>query len=200
MAEQQRVSGQSWGVAVTGSRTWPDPSVILRAFQRVERRKPGWEIRLFHGQCDPQTGRGKTFPWARAMELPHEAQMELCGADWLADVIARGLGWGIHRMPAAWEAPCRPECKPGHRQRRWTGDGATYCPAAGNYRNTSMLTGGGVDDLLAFVDRCQGKRLRCAGKPPHGSHGTLHAVAEARSKTTVQVFPYTIPELEGITV
>lgn len=194
---EQRIFDQPWGVAVTGSRTWSDYDLILGVFLHVQEQHPGWQIRLHHGRCDPQLRTGKTIPWGRAVHLPHDMQVEMCGGDWLADVAARALQWEIRDHPADWEAPCRPACKPGHRQQRWDRD-VTYCPAAGNYRNTAMLTGGEVDELHAFVDRCRDNRVRCYGKPPHGSHGTMHALGEARSKTTVQVFPWTSPDLEGI--
>lgn len=59
------------------------------------------------------------------------------GADAIAAHEAKALGWTVESHPADWEAPCRAECKPGHRRRRR--DGTVYCPAAGNYRNQEMV-------------------------------------------------------------
>lgn len=65
----------------------------------------------------------------------------LC-AEWWAEIQERE----VDPHPAAWDAPCRPSCKPGHRRPR---RGGTYCPAAGNYRNQEMVDSG-LDLLIAF--------------------------------------------------
>jgi len=75
------------------------------------------------------------------------------GADWLAVWAALNMSdllkWEIESHPADWEAPCRPECRPGHRRRQ--GRGPEYCPAAGNYRNQEGIIDPGLDELLAFL-------------------------------------------------
>jgi hypothetical protein len=70
------------------------------------------------------------------------------GADQIAAVVARRLGWQIEPHPANWAAPCRPECEKGHRRAR--GNGTEYCPAAGVYRNQQMVDLG-ADVCVAFL-------------------------------------------------
>lgn len=60
-------------------------------------------------------------------------------------IAAATLGWPIkrpERRPAEWHAPCRPECRPGHRRptndREGKPDG-DVCPRAGFYRNEEMV-------------------------------------------------------------
>lgn len=74
------------------------------------------------------------------------------GADKLADAIARAHeGITVDPHPVLrWAAPCRAECKPGHRKTRR--DGSDYCPVAGNYRNQEMVDTG-PDLVLAFFKR-----------------------------------------------
>lgn len=94
------------------------------------------------------------------------------GADALIDHIATRLGLTVERHPADWTGPCRATCKPGHRRVRR--DGATFCPAAGNYRNQEMVDLG-ADLVLAFlveprVSPCTGtrdcaRRAEAAGIP-----------------------------------
>jgi hypothetical protein len=86
----------------------------------------GMQVTVMHGACDT-------------------------GADKLADGLARAHeGITVDPRPAGWKAPCRPECKPGHRKTRR--DGSDYCPAAGNYRNQEMVDTH-PDVVLAFYKR-----------------------------------------------
>lgn len=59
------------------------------------------------------------------------------GLDSLAAEIWRELGGDVDPHPADWSAPCRDNCRDGHR--RSTPNGSGYCPAAGVYRNREML-------------------------------------------------------------
>lgn len=103
----------TWRVLVTGSREWNAEGTLRMALtDAVADRPAGTEPVIVHGAC-PR------------------------GADAMADTWARDYGYRSERHPADWAAPCRPECKPGHRRRGK--DGSTYCPAAGNYRNQEMV-------------------------------------------------------------
>ena len=116
-------------VLVTGSRDWKDVRAIEQAL-------------LAYHPADEQ-----------GFDLPDKPTLVsgACprGADRMAETAARFLGWHIERYPADWSAPCRPECKPGHRRPTLGGRGGTYCPAAGNYRNQRMVDAG-ADVVLAF--------------------------------------------------
>jgi len=71
------------------------------------------------------------------------------GADDLADQWCSLMPDVVHhRYNADWSAPCRDDCKPGHRRRRRRG--GTYCPAVGNYRNQLMLDDFHPDLVVAF--------------------------------------------------
>jgi hypothetical protein len=70
--------------------------------------------------------------------------------DQLAHRFAAARGLATEEVPADWEAPCRADCRPGHRRRHPNG-GGTFCPAAGNYRNQVMLDEHGpVDEVIAL--------------------------------------------------
>ena len=114
-------------ILVTGSRTWLDIQAIERAlleYHPVDAH--GFDLpdkpTLVHGDC-PR------------------------GADRIAKIAATFLGWTLEPHPAAWLAPCRPECKPGHR--RTAKAGGSYCPDAGKHRNQVMVDLG-ADVVLAF--------------------------------------------------
>jgi hypothetical protein len=87
---------------------------------------------------------------AKALErLPEDAVLvhgAAPGADSMAADIWTEWGGVVDPHPADWTGPCRDACRHGPRKRR--GDGTTYCPAAGNYRNQEMLDSG-VDLVVA---------------------------------------------------
>lgn len=75
------------------------------------------------------------------------------GADTLAKAWAvsmRHVGHPVDfvEMTADWSGPCTGSCHHGPRRRRR--DGSTYCPAAGNRRNTRMLIEGRPALVVAF--------------------------------------------------
>lgn len=70
------------------------------------------------------------------------------GADQIAAVVAKRLGWQVESHPADWNGPCRESCAPGHRQTR-RDRGSEYCPAAGHLRNQAMVDLG-ADVVVAF--------------------------------------------------
>jgi hypothetical protein len=166
-------------VGVTGSRFFSSVPVIRCALlQARSLASPGQPGILIHGQCDPRhPDTGRMIPWATARKMSWEVQGRYRGADWLCEWAALDgdLGWEIERHPAGWEAPCRPECKPGHRRRK--GRGPEYCPAAGNYRNQEGIIGPGLDALLAFYQEGE------------ANSGTADCVRRAR-RARITVFPY----------
>ena len=115
----------TWRVLVTGSREFDDAPLLayrlgLAVGYGLTR---GWQVTVMHGANRK-------------------------GADKLADTIAGAHeGITVDRRRADWDAPCRDTCKRGHRCTR--GDGTTYCPAAGNYRNQEMIDAR-PDICLAF--------------------------------------------------
>lgn len=80
-----------------------------------------------------------------------------------------------HRtMNADWDAPCPPQCPPGHRRTRR--NGTTFCPFAGHRRNQDMVDKRPLV-ALAFIAPCAGPRCR---KPkPHDSHGATDCIRRA---------------------
>jgi hypothetical protein len=119
-------------ILVTGSRDWED-------VQRIE------QALLKYHPVD-----------AQGFDLPDEKPTLVSGAcpkgaDRIAEIAAKFLGWYIERHPAHWLAPCRAECKPGHRRPSPMGGGTdgTFCPSAGHYRNQEMVDLG-ADVVLAF--------------------------------------------------
>jgi hypothetical protein len=108
-------------ILVTGSRKWADPARVAHELSAAAGDQKA--VAVIHGACRT-------------------------GADVLAEVAARGLGFRTEPHPARWGGPCRPACPPGHRhQRVW--QGAWYCPSAGLYRNQEMVDAG-ADICLAF--------------------------------------------------
>jgi SLOG family YspA-like protein len=124
-------------VLVTGSREWDAPDVIEDELDlvvmRAREEKRG--LIVVHGKN--RRGADRT-----AQEWAREKARQ---------------GWPVREEPhpADWDAPCRAECKPGHRrgprERRSDREGdRTYCPAVGQYRNAHMVSLG-ADVCLAFI-------------------------------------------------
>lgn len=115
-------------ILITGSRRWSAADVMADALANAIARFDG-PVTIVHGAA--------------------------AGADRLVDALAPTLGArvSVERWPADWTGPCRPGCRPGHRQIRTSGSpyggGASYCPAAGTYRNAEMVAAG-ADLCLAF--------------------------------------------------
>lgn len=143
-------------IGVTGSRFFASPLVIRKAFEDAhDRARPHSGHVLVHGQCNPRhPDTGRLIPWAYAKKMSWEVQGRYQGGDWLAEWVALDMRaemeWEFDRHPADWEAPCRPECKPGHR--RNYSHRPEFCPAAGNYRNDEM-TALGADGWIALYKR-----------------------------------------------
>jgi hypothetical protein len=107
-------------ILVTGSRQWKYRLVLSAALIYAAGDAPSEEVTVVHG------GSGN--------------------ADMMADREARSYRFHVEPHPADWHGPCRPSCKPGHRNVK---NGRDYCPAAGNYRNQEMVDAG-ADICLAF--------------------------------------------------
>lgn len=118
-------------VGVTGSRDWRRLDVIRAALAAVLAAHPDAVLVSGHAR----EGADMLAERAWAALLGYRAADEA----WRAG--------RIERYPADWGAPCREECKRGHRRSRRSG--GTYCPAAGNYRNQEMVDTG-PDACVAF--------------------------------------------------
>lgn len=96
------------------------------------------------------------------------------GADTIGGQWARRNGILVRERHADWEGPCGPDCRPGHRRRNRRG--IEFCPQAGHRRNQQM-----VDEkpvlFVAATMRCTARK--CAGKPPHDSHGAADCIRRA---------------------
>jgi hypothetical protein len=115
-------------ILITGSRDWRDKRAIADALR--------WAITTRQPR-----------PTKHQVTIVHGAAR---GADTLAGEIA--ASWGVHVEDypvtrADWDAPCTPQCQPGHRRARR--DGSTFCPSAGNRRNQRMVDLG-ADVCLGF--------------------------------------------------
>lgn len=122
----------AYRVVVCGSRSYTDP-------EPIERR-----LGALRAECEAA---------GRTLVVVHGAAK---GVDRLAHAWALKAGVEAIPVPANWTADCLPSCRPGHR--RLTRDpffqGATTCPAQGNYRNQRMLDDHGPIELaLAFTDK-----------------------------------------------
>lgn len=93
-------------VLITGSRTWTDRQAIFLALKTYQETVglPSNQITLVSGHCPK-------------------------GADMLAEISAKALGWNIERHPADWD---------------------TYGKRAGFIRNAEMVHSG-IDICFAFI-------------------------------------------------
>lgn len=130
-------------ILVTGSRDWRDEQKLRLVLvdEAILRLDSG--VVIVHGAC-PTGADAMAAEWASNYGVPDEP----------------------HR--AKWEAPCRPECEPGHRRRGR--DGAEYCPAAGSYRNQAMVDAG-ADVCVAFFQ---------PGAPNRGTSDCVRRAGAAR--------------------
>jgi hypothetical protein len=115
-------------ILITGSRAWTDRTAIATGLtQAIRSRNPR--------------------PARHQVTIVHGAAR---GADTIAAEIAAAWGCNVEDHPvtrADWDAPCTPQCQPGHRRTRR--DGTTYCPAAGTRRNQHMVDSG-ADLCIGF--------------------------------------------------
>lgn len=107
------VSEEAFVVLVTGSRDLKDRQAVWAALDRSFEQLPA----------------------GRRMVVRHGKARR--GADLFVEQWALRHGEAQDPMPADWEAPCRPSCRPGHRRRDRRG--RPYCPAQGDYRNQAMV-------------------------------------------------------------
>lgn len=113
--------------------------------------------------------------WHDATQLGYDAIEVMEGTAGGADTMFgdwakahRTHGVAHKPMAADWEAPCPPECKPGHRRTRR--NGTTYCPTAGHRRNQHMVDQQPLLAIAAQVGNSTGtadclRRLKTAGIP-----------------------------------
>lgn len=111
-------------ILVTGSRSFTNYATILAALTEAVTGQPGPHT-LVHG--------------------------ETRGADRLAAIAAKKLGWTVEPHPADWTRHCTERChhRGGRPERE---DGTSWCPAAGAKRNREMCELG-ADLVLAFYSR-----------------------------------------------
>lgn len=150
---------EPYRVLVTGSRYWGDPAGIRLALKRADAAHP--QCVLVHGKCDPRHPRtARRIPWSDAEKLPRDERLLLLGADWLADRIARDLGWEVEAMAADWDA---------------------HGKAAGFVRNHDMVKRVrlGTGECCAFIAECADRN--CRRPRPHGSHGASHCAGLAEA-------------------
>lgn len=115
---------------ITGSRTWDDIGAVTGRLDAVaaECRAARRTLTVVHGAAKG---------------------VDTIARDWVR--ARQEQNWPVWEdaHPADWNAPCTPECKPGHRRVHRNGV-TTYCPAEGQYRNARMV-GLGADRCLAFI-------------------------------------------------
>lgn len=121
----------TYGVILTGSRSWTDETVIDTALAALLNRHGRADLVLVHGACPT-------------------------GADAIADRLAAEYGITRDPHPAAWD-DCAPECPArSHRRIRARDDVhhpgtlPDYCPGAGPRRNARMV-GLGADEALVYI-------------------------------------------------
>jgi uncharacterized protein DUF4031 len=155
-------------ILAMGSRTWSDPAAIRTALTDVAERHPGERLILVHGKCDPRHGSsGRRIRWAVAEHLSPADQMKLHGADWLADRIAREMGWEVEQHPADWDAHRRP-------------DGSN---PAGMIRNAKMIELGATEGVAFIQDRSPGATQAAALAERHGIPVDRHEVTTTGTPT-----------------
>lgn len=134
-------------IGLTGSRSWTDVPLLENTLCQT------WHDAL----ADDYTG----------IELMHGCAE---GADTIGDQWAKRNGISRRPRPADWEAPCAPDCPPGHRRRNRRG--IDYCPLAGPRRNQQMVDERPVLFVAAQVHGSTGtadciRRAKAAGIPVH---------------------------------
>jgi Protein of unknown function (DUF4031) len=146
-------------ILAMGSRKWSDPATIRTALTGVAERHPGERLVLVHGMCDPRhAASGRLIRWAVAEHLSPADQMKLHGADWLADRIAREMGWEVEQHPADSDAHRRPH-------------GGN---PAGMIRNTDMVKLGAAEGVAFIQDRSPGATQAAALAKRHSIPVDLH--------------------------
>lgn len=140
---------------VTGSRDWTDAMRVWGSLQALADQMPGQPLIIVHGDASRGVDR-----IARRWVLRKQA----FGSPEITE----------ERHPAAWDGPCRLECRLGHR--RPQRDGGSRCPAAGVYRNQEMVETG-PDACFAWIALCT--QPGCGGQKPHGSHGAADCADRA---------------------
>lgn len=145
-------------VGVTGSRDWADPGAIRRGLTAAQGDAYPAEMLLIHGKCPPRTEKGDVIGWNKARLMSDRQKLRLCGADWLASVIAAQLHWQQRAFPAQWDL---------------------HGAGAGHVRNTEMVNYG-AHLWLAFINACTSPGRSCA-KAPHGSHGGADCLAKVQA-------------------
>jgi Protein of unknown function (DUF4031) len=96
-------------IIAAGSPNWSDPGIIRTALTAAAERHPDKRLTLVHGMGDPRhPATGQRIRWAVAEHLSPGDQMQLHGTDWLADRIARQMGWEVKTHQAAGDARPHP--------------------------------------------------------------------------------------------
>lgn len=133
-------------VLVTGSRTWRNGQLIrdelTTAYSDAVAAGDN-EFVVVHGACKSGAD-SYAESWGR----------------WKTKVTAGSATPArVEVHPAKWEKPCQKTCQPGHR--RADHRGWDVCPAAGFYRNETMVNTG-IDRCLAFIQDESKGSTHCA--------------------------------------
>lgn len=134
---------------ITSSRTWRDEETARHWLLQSYIALGGGQVTLLSGNAE--------------------------GGDKVCERIWEEAGQPVRRFKANWSGPCRETCQTGHR--RGNGQGWSYCPAAGMYRNQEMVDQG-PDLCLELRDPCAKERCRDRRKG-HWSHGAEECAAMA---------------------
>lgn len=144
---------------VTGSRDWTDTVLLREVLDDIAVtacQAGATELVVVHGACYPSAERSSNV-------RPHRS------ADWLAQLWVTRLTHPLtvrpEPHPAAWTAPCRSTCRPGHRRERRSG---SICPYAGKYRNQLMVDLGADLGVAFWLNQSSGtgdciSRMKRAG-------------------------------------